>query len=174
MKHLYYRLSTWTLVPKYTSTFTCFYQFKKKMHHTNRPESIRSYHTIRVITTEFVGKLLGEMPSTCTDYWEWYVLEFPSKVMTSYSSNWFTLLSLCTSTLLVLRCDRSWFKTGKVWTGRPGTEDNDVSLCQWICISFFQSTIYIKHFLKCHFTKLTFDLVWPMTWVASCTVQSRR
>ena len=31
---------------------------------------------------------------------------FAGKVMTSYSSNWFTLLLLCTSAPLVLCCDR--------------------------------------------------------------------
>ena len=37
-------------------------------------------------------------------------------------SNWFTLLLLCTSAPFgfVLRPVWSWFKTGKVWTGRPG------------------------------------------------------
>ena len=42
--------------------------------------------------------------------------------MTSYSSNWFTLLLLCISTMysFVLRSIGLWFKTGKAWTSRPG------------------------------------------------------
>ena len=61
-------------------------------------------------------------------------LAFAGKVMTSYSSNWITLLLLCTSAPIgfVLWSVRSWFKTGKGWTGRLVTEDYDVSLCQRI------------------------------------------
>ena len=56
---------------------------------------------------------------------------FAGKVMTSYSSNWFTLLLLCTSAPLVLCCDR--FDHGsrqeKCELVDLVMEDYDVSLC---------------------------------------------
>ena len=42
---------------------------------------------------------------------------FAGKEVTSYGSNWFTLLLLCTSAPLVLCCDRF---DHKAWTGRHG------------------------------------------------------
>ena len=60
---------------------------------------------------------------------------FAGKVMMSYSSNWFTLLLLCTSAPLVLCCDR--FDSGSKQVKREPVdlvtpEDYDVSLCQRI------------------------------------------
>ena len=44
------------------------------------------------------------------------------ELVTSYGSNWITLLLLCTSAPLVfvLWSVWSWFKTGKAWSRRPG------------------------------------------------------
>ena len=59
---------------------------------------------------------------------------FAGKVMISYSSNWFTLLLLCISGLLVL-CGGQ-FDHGSRQVKRepvdPAMEDYDVSLCQQI------------------------------------------
>ena len=58
-------------------------------------------------------------------------LWFAGKVMTSYVNNWFTLLLLCTSTPLVLCCDR--FDRGSRQVNcELVTGDYDVSLCQGI------------------------------------------
>ena len=47
---------------------------------------------------------------------------FASEVITSYSSNWITLLLLCISAPLVLCCDQLVvFKTDKAWSARPGS-----------------------------------------------------
>ena len=54
--------------------------------------------------------------------------------MTSYSSNWFTLLLLCTSAPLVLCCDR-FDRSSRQVKREPMdlvTEDYDVLLCQRI------------------------------------------
>ena len=68
---------------------------------------------------------------------------FAGKVMMSYSSNWFTLLLLCTSAPLVLCCDR--FDNGSRQVKRDQvdlvTEDYDVSLCQRIVITFCCSSV---------------------------------
>ena len=40
------------------------------------------------------------------DQFNSWSIQFSSEVLTSYSSNWFTLLLLCTSASLVLYCDR--------------------------------------------------------------------
>ena len=56
--------------------------------------------------------------------------QFAGKVMTSYISNWFTLMLLCTSTPLVLCCDR--FVCGKHEPVALVIENYDISLCQQI------------------------------------------
>ena len=59
------------------------------------------------------------------------ILQFTGKVMMSYSSNWFMLLLLCTSTPLVLGCDR--FDHGSKQVKRKLVdlvmEDYDILLC---------------------------------------------
>ena len=73
------------------------------------------------------------------------VVIFAAKVMTSYSSNWFSLLLLCYSTPFVLRCDR--FNHGPRQVKREPvdlvTGDYDVSLCQQIikCFYYLQLSI---------------------------------
>ena len=59
------------------------------------------------------------------------LLRFASEVITSDSSNWFTLLLLCTRDPLVLCCDR--FNCGSRQVKRDQvdlvTEDYDITLC---------------------------------------------
>ena len=61
-----------------------------------------------------------------------FINQFACKVKTSYSSNWFMLLLLCTSALLVLYGDR--FDRGSSQAKHEPVdlvmEDYDVSLCQ--------------------------------------------
>ena len=58
------------------------------------------------------------------------IIVFASEVITSYNSNWITLLSLCTSAALVLYCD--WFDRGSRQVKRDPvdlvTGDYDITL----------------------------------------------
>ena len=70
--------------------------------------------------------------------------QFAGKGMTSYSSNWFMLLLLCSSTPLVLCCDQ--FDHGSRQVKRElvdlVTGDYDASLCQRI--AFLEVTIKLQ------------------------------
>ena len=90
------------------------------------------------------------------------------QLINSFSSNWFTLLLLCTSAPLVfvLWSVRSWFKTGKAWTGGPGkgSEDYEVSLCQQVGIHNYYAKDHIITCDRCTSGKFYSFVCWITWW----------
>ena len=86
--------------------------------HSNQPRIIRRAN--QKLTTTHTHPDSSGYIGLIVPMW---LLQFASLVIASYSSNWITLLLLCTmqcSTGFVLWSVRSWFKTGKAWSGTPG------------------------------------------------------
>ena len=98
---------------------------------------------------------------------------FAGKVMTSYSSDWFTLLLLCASAPLDLCCDQFDRDSGQVKREPVDlvTVDYDVSLCQRIGTAIpnntFIHTLNFRNLSHVYFTRnsktnmTNLDSFWP-------------
>ena len=88
------------------------------------------------------------------------------QLINSFSSNWFTLLLLCTSAPLVLYCDR--FDRGSRQVKREPvdmvTEDYDVSLCQRVVIHNYYTKDHINTCDRCTSGKFYSFVRWITWW----------
>ena len=88
------------------------------------------------------------------------------QLINSFSSNWFTLLLLCTSAPLVLYCDR--FDRGPRQVKREPVdllmEDYDVSLCQRVGIHNYYTKDHIITCDRCTSGKFYSFVRWIIWW----------
>ena len=104
----------------------CFYPFRKKLKENPAVGPPPPQHCSVLHTSSPSGFNLRKCLHA----------QFAGKVMTSYNSNWFTLLLLiCTFAPLVLCCDR--FGRGSRQVKREPVVEVDVSLCQRIGLAIF-------------------------------------
>ena len=85
-------------------------------------------------------------------------MQFPSKVITSYSSNWIMLLLLCTGAPLVLCCDQFDCGSKQVKSDPVDlvTEDYDIILCWQLLLQKTRRSLYPLLRYHIHSSKCTY------------------